>query len=939
MSVTTPPADASDTLYLVDGSGFIYRAYFGLRASMTAKDGTPTNAVYGFTRLLLNLLRDRNPGYVAVAFDPSGPVFRNDIYPEYKANRKSPPDDLRPQFSLCRDVVKALGIPGLLQQGYEADDMIGTLAARWTKSGRPCVIVTADKDMMQLITPTITMWDGKEKITDAAGVKERFGVEPERVIDILGLAGDSSDNIPGVPGIGEKTAAKYLQTYPDMDTLLEAAAAGKVKGKRGQSLADFADQARLSRVLATIKTDATIECTDEDLRRTPPDEEELAVFFRAMNFRTFLKEFNLEHKAAKQIDKSAYALVQTEAEFDSVLRKIRRAGRMSIDLKTTGLDTRTSTLVGVALAWHAGDAVYVPVAHTGKQSAAPSAEEQAELIAKETDEAPIEAQVDLIAKAPEAVDAVVPQLSEAWVLKRLKPLIENPDFPKISQNVKLEWQVLQTRGIDYRGAQYDTLLSSYLMNPNRTDFTLPALSSDLLGHKMITLKDVVGKKGKAADFAGVDLESAMQFAAEDADVALRLALMMAPDLTKAGLDSLNTDLELALAPVIGRMELTGVKVDSAQLQAKSAEYAVRIKAMTAEIHTLAGKEFTIGSTKQLGEILFEDMGLPVLEKTPKGKPKVDERVLSQLALQHPLPAKILAWRQLTKLKSTYLDALPKLVHPDTGRIHSSFRQAVAATGRISSSDPNLQNIPIRTEEGREIRRAFITEPGWKLISADYSQVELRILAHFSQDPLMMQAFRDGIDIHTRTASEVFDTPIFAVSSEQRGRAKMVNYGLAYGLTSFGLAQRLGIERREADKLHRRYFERFPAVKAFQAKLVEEAREHECAKTLLGRIRPLPHIGTRKWNDRKEAERLAINTPIQGTGADILKKAMLNLDRALADKQARMVLTVHDELVVEAPEDEVEAVAKIMRHEMEHAVELSVPLVVDVGIGDNWAEIH
>ena len=361
--------------------------------------------------------------------------------------------------------------------------------------------------------------------------------------------------------------------------------------------------------------------------------------------------------------------------------------------------------------------------------------------------------------------------------------------------------------------------------------------------------------------------------------------------------------------------------------------------MTREIHTLAGKEFKIGSTKQLGEVLFEDMGLPVLEKTPKGKAKVDERVLSQLAAQHPLPSKILAWRQLTKLKSTYLDALPKLVHPDTGRIHSSFRQAVAATGRISSSDPNLQNIPIRTEEGREIRRAFITEPGWKLVSADYSQVELRILAHFSQDPLMMQAFRDGTDIHTRTASEVFDTPIFAVSSEQRSRAKMVNYGLAYGLTSFGLAQRLGIERREADKLHRRYFERFPAVKAFQAKLVEDAREHQFAKTLLGRIRPLPHIQTRKWNDRKEAERLAINTPIQGTGADILKKAMLNLDRALADSQARMVLTVHDELVVEAPEDEVEAVAQIMRHEMEHAVELSVPLVVDIGIGDNWAEIH
>lgn len=895
------PADAADTLYLVDGSGFIFRAYYGLRASMTAKDGTPTNAVYGFTRLLLNLLRDRNPGYVAVAFDPSGPVFRNDIYAEYKANRKEPPDDLKPQFALCREAVKALGIPVLIQQGYEADDMIGTLAARWTQSERPCVIVTADKDMMQLVTDRITMWDGKDKNTDRDGVIERFGVPPERVIDILGLAGDSSDNIPGVPGIGEKTAAKYLATYENMDALLAAAADGKVKGKRGQSLVDFAEQARMSRDLATIKIDATIEATEADLKRTPPDDEELAQFLRRMNFRTFLKEFNLEHKAAKQIDKSKYALVRTREEFEAVLRKIRRAGRLSIDLETTGLDTRTAQIVGFALAWNAGDAVYVPVGHTGEDAD--------------------------------------PQLDRDWVLKRLKPLLENPEFKTIGQNVKYEWQVFKTHGIEYRGYVCDTLLAAYLIDPNRNDLSLDALSSDVLGHKMIAFEEVAGTKGKAADFAAAPVEKAMQYAAEDADVALRLAMTFAPELTKAGLDPINQDLELPLVEVIARMEMVGVKVDAAQLKARSADYATRIEAITEEIHALAGKPFNVGSTKQLGEILFDELGLPVLEKTPKGKPKTDERVLMKLAKEHPLPEKVLVYRQLTKLKGTYLDALPKLIHPQTGRIHSSFRQAVAATGRISSSDPNLQNIPIRTEEGREIRRAFITEPGWKLVSADYSQVELRILAHFSEDPLMIQAFRDGIDIHTRTAAEVFNTPIFAVTSEQRSRAKMVNYGLAYGLTSFGLAQRLGIPRKEADALHRRYFERFPAVKAFQAKLVEDARENQYATTLMGRIRPLPHIRTRKWNDRKEAERLAINTPIQGTGADILKQAMLNLDRALADRAARMVLTVHDELVVECPAQEAEVVAEIMKTQMENAASLRVPLVVEVGIGDNWAEIH
>jgi DNA polymerase-1 len=889
-----------DTLYLVDGSGFIFRAYYAIRASMTSVDGTPTNAAFGFVRLLLNLLRDRDPGHIAVAFDPSGGVFRNEMYAEYKANRKDPPEDMRPQFALCREAVAALGIPVLLQPGYEADDLIGTLARRWTATGRPCLIVTADKDMMQLVDPLTSIWDGKEKEIDREGVIERFGVPPERVIDILGLAGDSSDNIPGVPGIGEKTAMALLKDYETLDALL--AAAPTIKGKKGENLVAFAEQARLSRRLATIALDAPISATDEDLARRPPDPDVLAAFFRRLNFRQFLKEFGLEKHAVQQLDRGNYYTVRTQEELETTVRRIKRDKRLSLDLETTSLSTIDAKIVGFALAWDHGRAAYIPVGHTGSDSE--------------------------------------PQLSFEAVKAALGPLIEDPAFPKFGQNVKYEWSVLHQHGLHYRGYVCDSLLAAYLLDPDRADYKLDELSQDFLSHKMIAFEEVTGTKGKGADFAAVSVEQATQYAAEDADVALRLCDLFTPKLKEAGLTRILDDLELPLAEVIGRLELRGVRIDPDLLRAQSKEFEGRIAEMEKEIHGLAGYEFNVSSPKQLGEVLFDKLQLPVIERTKTG-PSTNAEVLEALAPMHPLPAKVVDYRHLVKLKGTYLDTLPLLINPRTGRVHSSFRQAVAATGRISSIDPNLQNIPVRTREGREIRRAFITDPGWKLVSADYSQVELRILAHLAQDPTMLQAFRDGVDIHSRTAAEVFGVPLEQVTGELRRRAKAVNYGLAYGLTGFGLSRQLGIPRAEAEAVHARYFERFSSVKAYQDHLIEEARRTKQSSTLFGRTRPLPHIDTKKFNDRRAAERLAINTPIQGTAADILKYAMLAVERRLrADApEAHMLLTVHDELVVECPADQAPRVAELMRAEMEGAARLDVPLVVDVAWGDNWADIH
>jgi DNA polymerase-1 len=893
-----------ETLYLVDGSGFIFRAFHGVRTPMSAVDGTPTNAVYGFMQLLMNLLRDRDPAHVAVVFDPPGGSFRTRIYPEYKANRLEPPPELRPQFGLCREATRALGLPAIEQPDFEADDVIGTLARRWTATGRDCVIVTADKDLMQLVDERIRLWDGKERETRRPEVLERFGVAPEQVVDVLGLAGDASDNIPGIPGIGEKTAALLIAEHGTIEALL--AIAYTLKGKRGENLVRHAALARISRELATIRCDVDLDVDLETLEHRPPDPKALGEFLARLNFRRFARDLGLDQaKAATGIDRSVYRCVTDLETLDAVLARIRAAGRLALDLETTGLDTLTCSVVGFSLAWAEGQAVYVPVAH-------------------DYPGAPI-------------------QLDKAVVAERLRPMVEDADFPKFGQNVKFESQVLrQDLGIEYRGVRGDSMLAAYLLDSGRRMFNLDALSSEYLGHTMLGFQEVAGAGGGGNDarFARVDVATATQYAGEDADVALRLCALFAPRVEADGMTDLYQNIEIPLSAVLARMEQHGIRLDAFMLRTQSQRFAERIAGLEQRIYALAGVEFTLGSPKQLGEVLFEKLGLPTGKKTKTGY-STDEDVLQTLAPLSDVPRLVLEWRHLSKLRSTYLDKLPSLIHPHTGRLHTSFRQTVAATGRLSSSEPNLQNIPIRTDEGREIRRAFVADTGWKLISADYSQIELRILAHFSNDSGLMKAFAEDADVHARTAAEVFQVDEGAVTGDQRRQAKAINFGLMYGMGAFRLANDLGIDQKTAKRIIDRYFETYPGVRRYFEETVTQARAEGLVRTHWGRVRHLPDLASSNTTLRQAAERVAVNTPIQGTAADLLKVAMIRLDARLMVERmrTRVLLTVHDELVLEAPEDEVEQASRLVRAEMEGAAQLRVPLKVEVGVGENWAEIH
>lgn len=895
----------SSCLYLVDGSGFIFRAYYGIRAPMTATDGTPTNAVYGFTRLLMNLVRDRQPTNLAVVFDPPGPTFRNEMFAEYKANRSEPPDDLKPQFGLCRKAVEAFNIPAVEVAGYEADDVIGTLAQQWVSKDaeRTCVIVTADKDMMQLVTERITMWDGKEKDTDIQGVLTKFGVAPECVADLLGLAGDSSDNIPGVPGIGPKTASTLLQKYGSMEQLL--ASAGEIKGKRGENLREFGDQAILSRDLATIKIDVPVNVDDAALRMEDPDPNVLGDFLRQLNFKRILSEFSLEDKAVSKVtvDRSAYRLILSEEALSETVEAIKTAGFLSFDLETTSLNTLDAEIVGFALAWAPNQAAYVPVAH--------------------------------------AYPGAPAQLSLETVNRHLEPLLRDKALPKVAQNVKYELKCLdRILGYSIEGMASDTMLASYLLDPGRRQFGLNELAIDVLGHKMLTFKEATGGDDTHGAFARVPLDTATEYAAEDADITLRLHHAIAPKVEAEKLGALLRDVELPLARVIADMETTGIRLDKHVLESQSKACGLRIQELTDEIHGLADGPFNVDSPKQLAEILFERLGLPAEKKTKTGF-STDQQVLANLAALHPLPEKVLEYRHLTKLKNTYLDTLPKMIHERTGRIHTSFHQAVAATGRLSSSDPNLQNIPIRTPEGRAVRKAFIAREGHKLLSVDYSQIELRLLAHYSDDPGLIKSFVDRADIHRRTAAEVFGVSEAEVTPEQRRQAKAVNFGLMYGMSAFRLSNELKIPQKTARGIIKRYFTQYAGVRSYFERAVAEAQDTQKATTILGRTRTLAHINSQSFNLKQQAERLAINTPIQGSAADLIKLAMLNLDEALcnAGLGTRMLLTVHDELILEVPEHEVDAVVPLVRETLESVFELKVPLVVDIGVGDNWAEIH
>lgn len=890
-----------EPLYIVDGSGFIFRAYFGIRAPMSAKDGTPTNAVYGFVRLLLNAIRDKKAKNLVVVFDPPGPTFRVGIYDAYKANRSAPPDDLIPQFALCREAVEKLNIPSCEVSGFEADDVIATLARHWieSQSERDCVIITADKDLCQLVTDRVTLWDGKEKETDADGVVAKFGVPPSLVIDALGLAGDASDNIPGVPGIGLKTAATLLNTYGGMDALLDAA--HQIKGKRGQNLVEFRAQALLSKELATIVTDVAIENLSLDFELTPPEPGALADFFRRLNFRRFLEEFDLSStaKPKETLEFGGYRTVSSATELDEVVTEVRAHKTLSFDLETTSLNTLDATIVGFALCWAPGKAAYIPVGHS--QGA---------------------------------------QLDTNDVFEHLAPLLLDDSIRKYGQNLKYDLKVLLNR-FELSGIKIhrDSMIAAYLLDPGRRQLGLDQLALEVLGHATIKYSELLAKSEVEA-MDDVSIEAATVYACEDADVALRLGIFYDGELTKLELTALEQDIENPLVNVLARMESTGIRLRPEILKAQSVEITTHIETLRAQILEMAGEEFNVDSPKQLARILFEKLELPEVKRTKTGQ-STDQQVLQALTQSHPIASLVLDYRQLVKLKNTYLDTLPHLIHPVTGRIHTQFKQAVTATGRLSSSDPNLQNIPIRTPEGRRVREAFVPTEGYTLISADYSQIELRLLAHYSQDPALVDSFNAGADIHRRTAAEVFGTPLEEVTPEQRRQAKSVNFGLMYGMSAFRLSNELRIPQGDARQLIKRYFAQYAGVKNYFETAINDARTHLKAKTLFGRVRTLAHINSRVFNLRQQSERLAINTPIQGTAADILKVAMLRVQARL-DKEsvdARMLLTVHDELVLESRREMIDTTVAIVKEEMEAAVTLRVPLVVEVGVGASWAQIH
>jgi DNA polymerase-1 len=892
---------------LVDGSSYLFRAYHAL-PPLTNSQGEPTGAIVGVINMLRRLIDDYAPDYMAVVFDAPGGSFRNEIYPAYKANRPPMPEELSCQIAPLHDIVRAMGLPLLMIDGVEADDVIGTLATRATQIGLDTLISTGDKDMAQLVSPHIRLVNTmSETLTDLQGVSDKFGVSPQQIVDFLALVGDSVDNIPGVPKCGPKTAAKWLQTYGDLDNLMSHA--DEIKGKVGENLRASLEQLPISRELATIKLDLALPLGPQDLRPTSPDNERLRAHYTRMEAKRLLAtlEDSKQEVSARDsaVQPAAYITLQTEQDFNHWLAQLQQAELFAFDTETTSLDYMRAELVGVSFAVTPGSAAYVPVAH-----AYPGAPEQ---------------------------------LEREWVLTRLKPLLEDAERKKVGQNLKYDMSVLARYAIELRGIAFDTMLESYVLDATATRHDMDSLAEKYLQHNTIHFEDIAGKGKKQLSFDQIELEKAGPYAAEDADICLRLHEALWPKLqTEGSLAQLYQSLEVPLVPVLSRMERNGVRIDSQMLAQQSQELAEGMHALEQQAYEIAGRAFNLASPKQIGEIFFTELKLPVVAKTPKGAPSTAESVLVELADQgYELPAVILEHRGLSKLKSTYTDKLPALVNPTTGRIHTSYHQAVAATGRLSSSDPNLQNIPVRSEAGRRIRRAFVPEPGWKMIAADYSQIELRIMAHLSADSGLVKAFAEGQDIHRATAAEVFSTPLDRVSDEQRRSAKAINFGLIYGMSAFGLARQLGITQTAAQEYVERYFQRYPGVRAFMDRIRQEAREQGYVETLYGRRLYLPEINARNHQRRSAAERTAINAPMQGSAADIIKRAMLAVDDWIETTRppVRLLMQVHDELVLEVQEDYLSAAIDPLRKHMETAAALSIPLEVGLGVGDNWEEAH
>ncbi len=908
-------------LFLIDGYALIYRAFFAfVNRPLTNSKGENTSAPWGFANFLFRIREEHAPDYLAVVFD-AGMSEREELYPEYKATREKMPAELAESLPRIREFVAGMNDEVVELEGFEADDVIGTLALKATEAGLETVIVSGDKDFYQLIGPRVSLLNPgrggptgvQEEWVGPSNASDRLGVPPHQVVDFLALIGDSSDNVPGAPGIGPKTAVKLLEEYGSLDALLEAAPG--LSGKRArEALTEHADQVRLSRRLVTIRKDLPVELDLDRLRVREPDRARLRKLFVELEFRSLIERFTdpSEGPEAPGGGEVHYRAVTDPGAVAEVVAGIRAAGQVSVDTETTSTEPMRAELVGISLSWEAGSGVYLPLAH----------------------ELP---PADLLDGGDERPDPPnLPPLGGAE-MRPLVELLEDPDFPKTGQNLKYDLLVLRRAGVELRGVAFDTMVASYVLDPGRRSHGLDALSTDLLGYTPVAYSEVTGKGRAQIPFAQVELERATEYAAEDADLALRLREHFEPQLEEQGLVQLFRELEMPLVPVLARMEWNGIRIDAPFFRAMSGRLAAQLEDLTEEIWKEAGTEFNINSNPQLREILFDRLGLPVIRRTKTG-PSTDASVLEELAAQgHTLPMRLMEYRQLEKLRSTYVDALPRLVHPETGRIHTSFNQTVAATGRLSSSDPNLQNIPIRTEIGREIRKGFVPAEGNVFLGADYSQIELRILAHVSGDDAFVTAFREDRDVHRQTASVIFDVPLDAVTAEQRARAKTINFATLYGQGEFSLARQLGITREEAADFIARYFERFAGVRGFLDAQVEMAREKGYVETLSGRRRYIPELQSKNWNVRQFGERVAQNTPIQGTAADLIKEAMLRVDRGLeaAAPGARLLLQVHDELVFEVPEERVEELRSFVVTEMEGAMELRVPLRVDTGVGGSW----
>ena len=946
---------AQNPLVLVDGSSYLYRAFHAF-PPLTNREGEPTGAMYGVVNMLKSLISQVEPSHIAVVFDAKGKTFRDELFEQYKSHRPPMPDELRSQIQPLHAIIKALGIPLISVEGVEADDVIGTLAVQAAKEGKHVLISTGDKDMAQLVNDHIMLINTMNNtLLDREGVIEKYGIPPELVIDWLALQGDSSDNIPGVKGVGEKTALALLQgigsiktIYENLDKVAELSFRG-AKTFAPKLLAEK-EMADLSYLLATIKTDVELDVTHDQLTTSPQDRDKLVELFGKYEFKKWLNEVmngtnpvttstkeriptnyevtqaveKTENIAKVEIDRSKYETVTTEVQLAKWIKKIQAEKLVAVDTETNALDVMSAELVGISFGLASGEACYIPLTHKEEVS------EQA-------------GQGDLFAKNTAMVgyELVKNQLDLTACLAQLKPILEDEQIKKIGQNIKYDLTVFANHGIEVQGVAFDTMLESYTQNSTGRH-NMDDLAERYLGHKTIAFEEIAGKGKNQLTFDKIALDVASEYAAEDADVTMKLHQTLFPELEKTPtLLKLFNEIEMPLVRVLSHIERNGVLIDPQKLLAQSQEIEQRLAEVEAEVHQAAGQEFNLASTKQLQEILFEKLGLPVKKKTPKGAPSTNEEVLEELAQEgHIVPKLLIEHRGLSKLKSTYTDKLPQMINPKTGRVHTSYHQAVTATGRLSSSDPNLQNIPIRNEEGRRIRQAFIAREGYKIVAADYSQIELRIMAHLAHDEGMLKAFAEGKDIHRSTAAEIFGVSLEEVTNEQRRNAKAINFGLIYGMSEFGLSNQLGISRQEARSYMDAYFNRYPNVLQFMTDIKTKAAEQGYVETLLGRRLYLPEIKSSNGMRRKAAERVAINAPMQGTAADIIKVAMIGIDKMIfGDEDIKMIMQVHDELVFEVKAERVDHYSQLIKAEMEKAIKLHVPLIADVGVGDNWDEAH